>query len=94
MVRVLQVFPRADYKVYCYFSDGRVRLWDASELIGKGVFAKIADPKVFVETCTVMNDTLAWDITRNRDPYTCLDIDPETLYEEGIETADPLGRSA
>ena len=27
-----------------------------------------------------MNDTLAWDIGGNRDPYKCLDIDPETLY--------------
>lgn len=29
-----------------------------------------------VDTCTVMNDTLAWDIKRNRDTTTCLDIAP------------------
>lgn len=34
-----------------------------------------------MDTCTVMNDTLAWDIKRNRDATTCLDIDPDTLYE-------------
>ncbi|MCI9138111.1 MAG: DUF2442 domain-containing protein, partial [Lachnospiraceae bacterium] len=27
------------------------------------------------------NDTLAWDIDRNRDETTCLDIDPYMLYE-------------
>lgn len=33
------------------------------------------------DTCTVMNDTLAWDIGGNRDNTMCLDIDPDTLYE-------------
>lgn len=28
----------------------------------------------------MLNDTLAWDIDRNRDNTTCLDIDPDTLY--------------
>ena len=27
-----------------------------------------------------MNDTLAWDIKRDRDESSCIDIDPETLY--------------
>lgn len=29
----------------------------------------------------MLNDTLAWDIDRNRDNTTCLDIDPDMLYE-------------
>ena len=36
---------------------------------------------VFMDTCTVLNDTLAWDINKNRDNTACLDIDPDTLYE-------------
>lgn len=28
-----------------------------------------------------MNDTLAWDISGNRDACKCIDIDPDTLYE-------------
>lgn len=33
-----------------------------------------------MRTCTVMNDTLAWDVNENRDNTMCLDIDPDTLY--------------
>lgn len=39
------------------------------------------DMDIFVDTCTVLNDTLAWDIDKNRDHTTCLDIDPDMLYE-------------
>ena len=40
---------------------------------------------MFIDTCTVMNDTLAWDINKNRDATQCLDIAPETLYELPME---------
>jgi hypothetical protein len=40
---------------------------------------------VFKEACTVMNDTLAWDIGGNRDNTKCLDIDPDTLYDLPME---------
>ena len=36
---------------------------------------------VFMNSCTVLNDTLAWDIQGNRDTSACLDIDPDTLYD-------------
>jgi hypothetical protein len=29
-----------------------------------------------------MNGTLAWDISEKRDPYTCIDICPDTVYQE------------
>lgn len=54
----------------------------------------VQDPKVFVDTCTVMNGTLAWDLDGNRDPYSCIDLDPETIYEKGVEVVDPLGQIA
>ena len=35
----------------------------------------------FVNACTILNGTLAWDVTGTRDCSKCLDIDPEMLYE-------------
>ena len=63
-------------------------------LLNKGVFKQISDLKVFMSKCTVINHTLAWDLGGNFDPYTCLDIAPETIYDEGVEVADPLTRTA
>ena len=31
---------------------------------------------------------------RQFDPYQCIDLDPEVLYQEGIEVKDPLGKVA
>lgn len=38
-----------------------------------------------MDTCTVLNDTLAWDIHKNRDSAVCLDIAPDILYELPME---------
>jgi hypothetical protein len=90
MRTVIQVLPTNDFKVYVYFSDGRIKLYDASHLIGKGIFQKISDIKDFIDKCTVMNGTLAWDIGGNFDIHCCIDIDPETIYTNGQEVDDPL----
>jgi hypothetical protein len=37
--KVLQVVPTNNYKVYIYFADGKIKLFDASELIKKGSFS-------------------------------------------------------
>jgi hypothetical protein len=87
---VIQVIPTQDYKVYVYFSDGKIKLFDMNHLIGIGIFAQISDYKVFMEKCTVLNDTLAWDVGNNFDETSCIDIDPESIYEAGIEVSDPL----
>ena len=29
MVQILQVLPETGYRVFCYFSDGRIKLYDA-----------------------------------------------------------------
>ena len=34
-----------------------------------------------MDTCTVLNHTLAWDIAGGRDEENCIDIDPENLHE-------------
>jgi len=90
MCEVVQVIPQSDFSVYVYFSDGIIKQYDAKPLLDKGVFKKIADISIFTERCTVMNNTLAWDISGNFDPYTCLDIAPESIYENSITVSDPL----
>ncbi|MCK4799050.1 MAG: DUF2442 domain-containing protein [Spirochaetes bacterium] len=92
--RVVQVIPKKDFNVYIYFSDGKVKLYNVSSLLNKGVFKKISNINVFINFCTVLNNTLAWDLSGQFDPYKCIDLDPEVLYQEGIEVKDPLGKVA
>ena len=61
---VIQVIPTDDYKVYVYMDDNTVRLYDAAPLIAKGgIFSRIQDIEIFKSTCTILNDTLAWDLS-------------------------------
>ena len=46
----------------------------------EGVFKALEDIEVFMERCTIMNDTLAWDIDGTNDAASCIDIDPDLLY--------------
>lgn len=78
---IVQVVPMDDYKVNVYFDDGKIVCYDASSLLEKGAFTVLKDIQIFKDTCTILNDTLAWDIGGNRDVTTCLDIDPYMLYE-------------
>ena len=77
---VVQVEPRSDHTVLVYFSDGKIVSYDINSLLNKGIFQTLQDQNTFMETCTIMNDTLAWDINRNGDNTSCIDIDPDTLY--------------
>lgn len=81
MPEVIQVRPTDDFKVYVYFDDGSIKLYDASQLINEGIFIKIKDINIFKESCTVLNGTLAWDLDGNYNESTCLDIDPFEIYE-------------
>ena len=87
---VIQVLPKEDFKVYVYFNDGKIKLFDMSYLMGKGVFLKISNIEDFMNKCTVLNGTLAWDLDGKMDGYNCIDIAPETIYENGKEVSDPL----
>ena len=42
-----------------------------------------------MERCTIMKDTLAWDLSGSRDETNCIDIDPDMLYE--LEAIDDPG---
>lgn len=49
------------------------------------IFAPLRDIEKFKNACTVMNGTLAWDISGKWDESDCIDIDPFTVYElDGI----------
>lgn len=78
--KVVQVVPMTDYSVYVYFEDGKIVRYDMTPMIEKEAFYPLKNIEVFMDTCTVLNDTLAWDLSKNRDNTTCLDIDPDTLY--------------
>jgi len=86
--KVLQVYPADNYKVYIYFSDGKIKLFDAEQLIHKGVFTQLQDINFFKNACTVLNDTLAWDLSGKFDPSNCLDLDPEELYNNCQEVIE------
>ena len=77
---VVQVVPHEDHTVSVYFSDGKIVSYDVMPLLDEGVFRALRDHDIFFNYCTIMNDTLAWDVSRNGDVTTCIDIDPETLY--------------
>ena len=78
---VVQVIPYDDYTVYVHFEDGKIVCYNAKELLNKKVFEPLKDINFFKNACTILNGTLAWDMTGDRDCTQCLDIDPDVLYE-------------
>ncbi|MDA3851345.1 MAG: DUF2442 domain-containing protein [Spirochaetaceae bacterium] len=87
---VVQVLPQSDFTVFVYFSNGIIKKYDASPLLGIGIFNKFSNIDDFQNKCTVLNNTLAWDLSGNFDTYNCIDIDPENIYESSETVADPL----
>ncbi|MCR4927908.1 MAG: DUF2442 domain-containing protein [Lachnospiraceae bacterium] len=83
---IVQVVPHEDHTVSVYFCDGKIVIYDVRPKLEKGVFRQLADISFFMERCTIMNDTLAWDITGTGDNTKCIDIDPEVLY--ALEAVD------
>ncbi|MDW2796957.1 DUF2442 domain-containing protein [Clostridium boliviensis] len=78
---VVQVIPLDNYHVQVFFDNGKIVDYNATNLLQGEVFKPLQDIQTFKDTCTVLNDTLAWDISGNRDPSESIDIDPFTLYE-------------
>ena len=77
---VVQVIPFEDYTVDVYFDDGKIVRYDVTPFLEEGIFRKLKDLQVFINACTILNGTLAWDIAGNRNEQECIDIDPETLH--------------
>ena len=82
---VVQVIPYEDYTVYVYFDDGKIVCYNAKPLLEKKAFEPLKDKEFFMNYCTILNDTLAWDVSGDRDASKCLDIDPDMLY--GLDQA-------
>lgn len=78
---VIRVLPMNDYTVQVFFSDGKVVCYDVKPLLSQGVFKQLQNIHIFKNTCTILNNTLAWDISGKQDKNNCIDIDPETLYK-------------
>ena len=92
---VVQAVPGDDFTVHTYFSDGAIKLADIQPLIARGgVFAQLSDERLFQSSLTVLNETVVWDIAGNRDEFSCIDIDPVTVYETATDVPDPLGSVA
>lgn len=86
MPNICMVKSAGGRKVDCYFSSGHIRRFDMAPLLGRNcgpVFQPLRDRKKFLSTMTVMNGTLAFDIGGNRDERKCVDIDCDTIFEDG-----------
>lgn len=79
--KVVKVIPNDDYKVQVFFEDGKQVMYDMTPNLSGEVFRPLKNPEIFKNTCTVLNDTLAWDISGNKDERECIDIDVFTLYQ-------------
>lgn len=73
---VVQVVPKDDYTVLVYFLDGKIVLYDMKQNLNKKIFKVLNNPSIFSETCTVLNNTLAWVLNWN-----IIEIDPCVLYK-------------
>ncbi len=94
MITVIQVIPKANYKVDVYFSDGIIKECDVSHLVGQGVFKVLEDEDFYRNNCTVLNHTLAWTLDGKYDGANCLDLDALVLYENGRTIQDSLNSVA
>lgn len=84
---ICMVKPVDGLNIDCYFTTGHVKRFDMGKLLKPNcgpVFQKLRDRKTYLSTMTVMNGTLAFDIGGNRDERKCVDIDPETIFSDGI----------
>ena len=80
MPEVVQVTPHENYVVEVLFQDGKIAHYGVSPLLEKGIFTSLKDKDFYKNRCTVMNHTLAWDISGEYNPRNCIDIDADMLY--------------
>ena len=87
---VVQAVAGDDLTVYAYMLDGTVRKVSVKSLVEQGgVWERLRDADFFRDALTVMNDTVAWDLSGEHDPANCLDLDPFTVAAcEAV--SDPL----
>ena len=87
---VVQALAGPDRTVYAYFSDGRITQFDTKPLMSAGgVFSRLESDEFFAGALTVLNGTVAWDVSGVYDPAICIDVDPFNVYE-APQVSDPL----
>ena len=75
MHRVIAVTATEPYRLWLRFADGVEGTVDLSPMIGKGVFAPLADPEAFAQVYVDKEThTVAWSEG--------IDLCPDTLYED------------
>ncbi|MBC7792753.1 MAG: DUF2442 domain-containing protein [Clostridia bacterium] len=85
---VLQAVAGDDYQVVAFFNDGSVHAFDVTPLLSGAVFAPLRDKEVFRRALTVMNHTVAWDLSGTRDATACIDIDPVVVHRAPVFPSD------
>lgn len=68
--------PKDSYKLELEFNTGKIRLFDATPYLEKGIFKKLKDPTLFKQAYVAF-DTVCWPGN--------LDISPETLYDKSTQ---------
>jgi Protein of unknown function (DUF2442) len=76
IARILTVKPERDFKLLLGFADGSQRRFDASHLLGRGVFAELADWREFSKV-RVEGSTVCWADE--------IDLCPTMLFEQSVE---------
>jgi hypothetical protein len=74
--RVRDVVARDDYRLEITFTNGEVRVFDCSHLLGFGVFTEFQDVNYFKQA-RVEGGTVVWPHEQ--------DICPDTLYEDSLK---------
>jgi hypothetical protein len=74
--RVKSVVARDDYRLELTFTNGDVKVFDCTHLLGFGVFAEFRDIDYFKQA-RVEGGTVVWPHEQ--------DICPDTLYEDSVE---------
>ena len=83
---ICMVKPAKGQMVDCYFTSGQVRRFDMAPLLGENcgpVFRPLRNRRTFRRALTVMHGTLAFDVEGTRNEWKSIDIDPETIFDEG-----------
>ncbi len=82
---VFQAVAGKNFTVYAYMNDGQVRLYDMKPVIKRGgVFKVLENENIFREKLTVLNNSIAWDLSGDRDESRCIDIDPFQVFHSPV----------
>lgn len=71
--------------MYKDYNDFFINEFDAfCEVLTEYVGQVACTIELFINTCTIMNDTLSWDVAGDYNEWECIDICPDTLLDAPI----------